>query len=246
MSAYSRLQDRYGNILAAPPPPGPSICEVCRRGTGGYPLCFRCNRHRAVLGAEAADVVAPISMAVSGMQLARELGGYKYNRVAAVRNDYATGLASVLAAFLRRHETCLAHAAGAEVFDVVTVVPGSKLKAGAHPLAAMLERRIGQTRPRFEHLLTTDGPNDRELRPDRFAVSGDLRDRAVLLVDDTWTTGASLQSAAAALKRAGAGKVAGTVIGRRLDSGDPSARPVLKAIASQPFDWDACVLCRTD
>lgn len=245
MSAYSRLQERYGNVLAPPPAAGPSVCAVCRRGTDGYPLCFRCNQHRRVLGTEAADVFVPISMAVAGMQLARELGEYKYNRVQAVRNDYTTGLASVLANFLRGHETCLAAAVGVDRLDLVTMVPGSKLGADAHPLAAVLGRRIGQTRTRYADALTAGGPNDRELRPDHFTVTGDVRDRAVLLVDDTWTTGASLQSAAAALKRAGAAKVAGLVIGRRLDKDDPSARPVLDAIAARPFDWDVCVLCRT-
>lgn len=126
---------------------------------------------------------------------------------------------------------------GAEAADVV--VPISMAVAG------MLGRRIGQTRSRFANALTTAGSNNRELSPDRFTATGDLRHRAVLLVDDTWTTGASLQSAAAALKRAGAAEVAGLVIGRRLDRDDPSAGPVLAAIASRPFDWDVCVLCRT-
>ena len=43
----------------------------------------------------------------------------------------------------------------------------------------------------------------------------------VLLVDDTWVSGASAQSAAAALKAAGARRVALVVIGRHLDPADP-------------------------
>jgi orotate phosphoribosyltransferase len=42
-------------------------------------------------------------------------------------------------------------------------------------------------------------------------------DPAVLLIDDTWTTGGNAQSAALALRAAGAAKVAAVVIGRHFD-----------------------------
>jgi orotate phosphoribosyltransferase len=64
----------------------------------------------------------------------------------------------------------------------------------------------------------------------------------VLLVDDTWTTGANAQSAAAALKRAGAGAVAAVVIGRHVnrDWNDNDRR--LRQIPT-PFDWSRCMFC---
>ncbi|MFS8100484.1 phosphoribosyltransferase [Lentzea alba] len=57
--------------------------------------------------------------------------------------------------------------------------------------------------------------------------------KRVLLIDDQWTSGASLQSSAIALKRAGAARVVGLVIGRRVDA-EPSGS----------FDWDVCPLCQ--
>ncbi|MDU0292752.1 phosphoribosyltransferase [Saccharothrix longispora] len=221
MGPHSRILDAYTNVLLPPPPAGTGICEGC------------------------ADVVVPISIAVSGEQLARELGEYKYNRVVAVRKKYSDGLLTVLAHFLRTHEGCLAADVGTDRFDLVTIVPGSKLTAEAHPLGAMLGRRLGQTARRFAHALTATGPNTREVRPRSFHVVRDIDAQAVLLVDDTWTTGASLQSSAAALKGAGARAVAGLVIGRRVDADDPSARRVLAHARSEVFDWGACVLCRT-
>jgi adenine/guanine phosphoribosyltransferase-like PRPP-binding protein len=69
-----------------------------------------------------------------------------------------------------------------------------------------------------------------------------LDDEPVLLVDDTWTTGSNAQSAAAALKRAGAGPVAALVIGRHLNRGYRDNDRRLRAIPT-PFDWSACAIC---
>ena len=65
---------------------------------------------------------------------------------------------------------------------------------------------------------------------------------SVLLIDDTWTTGASAQSAAAALKAAGAEHVAAVVIGRHLNREWHENDRRIRGIA-RPFDWQACALC---
>ena len=67
----------------------------------------------------------------------------------------------------------------------------------------------------------------------------------MLLIDDTWTTGANAQSAAAALKSAGASKIAALVIGRHLHRDWSENDRRLKALRS-PFDWDACALHPAD
>ena len=68
----------------------------------------------------------------------------------------------------------------------------------------------------WTELFTQPGANlwVRELNPDRFRAPGPLTSAAILLLDDTWTSGASVQSAAVALKRAGARSVAAVVLGR--------------------------------
>ena len=63
----------------------------------------------------------------------------------------------------------------------------------------------------------------------------------MLLIDDTWTTGASAQSAAAALKAAGADRAA-VVIGRHLNREWHENDRRLRGIA-RPFDWGTCALC---
>jgi predicted amidophosphoribosyltransferase len=54
----------------------------------------------------------------------------------------------------------------------------------------------------------------------------------VLLVDDSWVSGASAQSAAAALKLAGAARVAIVVIGRHVDPSDPRSRDLVRALSA--------------
>lgn len=241
MSPYSRLQERYSNVLVTPPAVDSSVCLVCRRDTNQFARCYHCNRHRTGFGAELAEVVVPVSIAIKGDQLARELWRYKNSEVDRERRDFTNGLAFVLAAFLNEHEDCLAHAAGLDRFALVTSVPS---KREPEPLAEVLGRQVGRTRDRFATLLRADTPNDDELDPETVTVIGEVAGRSILLVDDTWTTGASLQSAAVALTRAGAATVAGLVIGRHFDPKHERAAAYLEKVRSHPFDWGVCVLCR--
>jgi hypothetical protein len=52
----------------------------------------------------------------------------------------------------------------------------------------------------------------------------------VLVVDDTWVSGGSAQSVAAALKRSGARRVAIVVLGRHVNPADPRAGKFLAAL----------------
>jgi orotate phosphoribosyltransferase len=64
-------------------------------------------------------------------------------------------------------------------------------------------------------------PWARSLDVDRFRAGPEATGAEVLLLDDTWASGASAQSAAVALKQAGARAVAVVVIGRHV----PHRRP---------------------
>jgi orotate phosphoribosyltransferase len=76
---------------------------------------------------------------------------------------------------------------------------------------------------------------------ERYEALADLRWQSVLLIDDTWTTGASAQSAAAALKAAGAGKVVAAVIGRHVNRDWHENDQRLRALPD--FAWSRCALC---
>jgi hypothetical protein len=86
---------------------------------------------------------------------------------------------------------------------------------GPHPLRALaapyLARPWLSLRPR-----PGGDPWARTLDPARFQATDLLPGATVLLLDDTWVSGASAQSAAVALKLAGAAAVAVVVAGRHL------------------------------
>jgi hypothetical protein len=238
MPTVTELSDPYANFLLAPRA-GDGVCRRCFNLTDGYELCFACEH-----GGDSIDVVTPISYSVAGEQLHHALAGYKRGSAGWTRT-LSRELAAVLWRHLALHEPCIARAAGVERFARVTTVPsGTLCRNPPHPLEEIVGQLIEPTRERYAPLLrrTAHPVPLHSFSPDRFAPTTELRGEPVLLIDDTWTTGASAQSAAATLKKAGSGPVAAVVIGRHLnrDWGENDRR--LRALPA-PFDWGCCVCC---
>jgi hypothetical protein len=90
-------------------------------------------------------------------------------------------------------------------------------------------------------------PDSRNFQPDWFTVESgamDLKRKAVLLLDDTWTTGSRAQSAAFALKRAGAGQVIILTLARhaRPEAWAPW-KPIIQRAGTQMYDPGRCLYC---
>ena len=218
---------------------GPDVCSVCFNLTDGYGRCYAC-----VHGGRWLDAMAPISYSVAGEQLHHALAGYKRLPSAFARH-FELGLAAVLWRHLAQHERCLARAAGVAGFAMVTTVPSSRGEAeGTHPLARLVAELVGPVRDRHVPMLTrTQAPADpHRFSDEKYTARRELGGESVLLIDDMWTTGANAQSAAAALKAAGAGPVAAVVIGRHVNRGWHHNDRHLRNLP-QPFDWDHCALC---
>ncbi|NED95856.1 hypothetical protein G1H11_11090 [Phytoactinopolyspora alkaliphila] len=67
----------------------------------------------------------------------------------------------------------------------------------------------------------------------------------MLLLDDTWTTGARVQSLSHALKDAGANKVAAVVLGRWVNPSWPDSQALISHLRrSTTFDLSRCVVGR--
>lgn len=238
MPTVAELSDPYSNFMLGPRA-GPDVCSVCFNLTDGYGRCYACAH-----GGRWLDVVAPISYSVAGEQLHHALASYKRRSGPAARY-FALGLAAVLWRHLAAHERCVALAAAVDSFPVVTTVPSNE-PTREHPQA--LERLVRElvvpVQTRFERLLCRSATpaEPHRFSPDRYEPIADPAGRAVLLIDDTWTTGANAQSAAAALKAAGAGPVAAVVIGRHVNRGWRRNDHHLRALP-EPFDWGICALC---
>ncbi len=238
MPTVTELSAPYGNFMLGPRR-GPNVCSLCFNFTDGYTRCYTCARRERWL-----DAVCPISYSIAREQLHHALKGYKR-----LSGETARRLRMELAALLWRHldghEQCLAQAAQTSQFDLVTTVPsGERARDDEHPLRQIVGAVVGPTRDRYERLLkrSTNVANARTFDSQKYEPTRALAGEAVLLIDDTWTTGANAQSAAAALKGAGAGAVAAVVIGRHLNREWHENDRRLRGIA-RPFDWSRCALC---
>jgi predicted amidophosphoribosyltransferase len=233
------LTEPYGNLLLNPLPPSDEVCRICLTfGYDDFATCYPCGHQP-----ERADRVLPISFSPNREQLHRALFGYK-RLSGPPAQKFQLDVAAILWRFLSRHEDCLATSVGTDGLEVVTTVPaGTAERDEAHPLRDIVGRIVEPTAARYERLMTrTDVEvEQRTFSLEKFEISRALGGESVLLIDDTWTTGSSVQSAAATLKMAGAGPVGVVVIGRHVhrDYRDNDRR--LRAIA-RPFDWERCAL----
>lgn len=238
MASVQELSSGYANFMLGPRS-GPGVCEICFNLTAGYSRCYACSHTERWL-----DAVVPISYSVAREQLHHALAVYK-RLEGPLAAQVIRELAAVLWRHLELHERCLATAAQAEGFALVTAVPaGSTLREAYHPLRVIVADLVAPTRTRYEHLLARSEVKvaPREFDRRRFLAQRALVGETVLLIDDTWTTGASAQSAAAALKEAGAGTVAAVTIGRHVNRDFDENDRRLRALES-PFDWNRCALC---
>jgi predicted amidophosphoribosyltransferase len=237
MPSVSQLTHELEEFMFAPRR-GPGVCRRCFNLTDGYAWCWSCRQ-----GGHRLDAVVPISYSVSGGPLHTMLAAYKREHGPRAR-AFEIRLAAVLWRYLELHELCIAHAAAVEHFDLVTTVPSSdRERDDGHPLHRVVGQWTEPVRDRYRRLLrrTAARSSAREFDMRRFETCHELRGDSVLLVDDTWTTGANAQSAAAALKAGGASAVAAVVIGRYLNGDWQDNRTRLRSLP-RPFHWEPCAL----
>lgn len=241
---------------------GPGVCPRClnltRTDVGLCRACGACQHHLAA--------IVPISYSVGGEWLHQLVAAYKRDADPSVP-DAALELASILDRFLAVHEGCVAGVAGvagvgAGRFSLVTSVPsGDPSRDELHPLRRIVGRLASVTAGRHERLLTTSpiaalGPSascasvaapelavSRRFDPRRHTVTRPLHGESVLLIDDMWTSGASAQSAAAALRAAGSGPVAAVVIARHLNRGWDRNDARLRSMEARGFTFADCLVC---
>ena len=181
-----------------------------------------------------ADAVAPIGYAVRGEPLADDLRRYKSERAAAAEVAAAAArLRELLGGFLADRGRSVWAAAGMSGGpSAVAVVPSGQGRPGAHPLVGLVRSCVDlpmvrlSIAPREIHI--------RGVNPGWVRVGDPVGGADILVVDDTWVSGGSAQSTAAALKLAGARRVAVVVLGRHVNPADPRSAAVLEAAKNSP------------
>jgi hypothetical protein len=238
-----RLRLRSASPMLYPPGPCPAAattCIVCRGPVrGGFARCYQCERHALLGHALLADAVVPISYAISGTAFADDLWRYK----SALTPDppAGTSLLALLLAFLNDHGRCVWRHAAMPPPGRLAVVPTGCGRPGPHPLLRLVRPYL---RLPLAPLAMRPGRQGRDLDLNRFRACQMPAGASVLLVDDSWVSGASAQSAAAALKLAGAGHVAIVILGRHINPADPYASPLITRLAPARYDPSACAVHR--
>jgi hypothetical protein len=211
-------------------------CSVCTAPVRGFDRCWRCEQTRHLAGA--ADVVAPLIYAVTATPSAALLYDYKNHHARSVRDSCAVRVKDLVLQGVTRHERCLGRVAGIPVSHRL-VIPSLTHRPGRHPFAELVDCVTSG-----DPAALTPSPDawcDRAIN-DKFAVQPAVRldGRHVLILDDVWTTGSNAQSAALAVRRAGAAAVSVLVVGRWLS---PRRRLSAEFISSQltlAYDPDVC------
>lgn len=233
------------HIYRPVPAAGAGVCRVCRSGPGaGSDICTSCLVTMDQVSSPTASVV-PVSLYRAPGPLAQVLRQYK-DGPPPWRALFTLHLAAILATFTARHMGCLAGPLGGRP-DLVATVPTTRdrQRPGRHPL----ETAVAAARPLagLHAPLLNPGPADvghSRADDEAFTTSGRLSGERVLLIDDTFTTGARAQSAASALRAGGASAVTVLTIGRVIwPDWNDNCRRIWDRSRERPFSLDVCCLC---
>lgn len=144
---------------------------------------------------------------------------------------------SLLGRYLLDHGDRLAETSGG--FDAIVVVPSTD-RPPPHPLEALVDS-LDLDVPRWPMLVRGTGElGFRRPSRDGYQVVMAHEPARILLLDDVYTTGSRLNSAASALSRDGHETVAALVLARRINVGYATEALRLWSMATaEAFDWQA-------
>lgn len=197
----------------------PGICSVCRTATNdGYDECFVCASNIDI------DVL-PITMSIERSVMHHHLRNYKDGPDANARAVLGRRLAALVALFLANHDACIGP------YDEVATVPSRRRNAPQHILD-----RVGSLQQYESGLLEMAGDG-------RLQVTRDVRDRSVLLFDDTFTTGRSIFAAVRTLRLSGANVMGPLVVGRHVNPTYNNSKPMVERLTGVLYDLTTCARC---
>ncbi|MEU8894384.1 hypothetical protein [Nocardia sp. NPDC048505] len=223
------VRDRIGGFFSNAGVPGMSgICTVCR-GPAEKEMCGRCAVASSNYPGLLADRTILLTYAIGNRagerhQSAHHMVAYKGYRGTPQAEECAEDLQLLISSVAELHRPCFEAWLGAP-WDSLTFVPSKERPDRRHPLVALANSVIPplSAAPSLQKFMLTPGPGSEtkhEMTDDRYLIEERwlpvVEHKNVLIVDDTWTTGASAQGAAMAAKLAGAESVSILCVARWL------------------------------
>lgn len=198
-----------------------------------YDTCYPCNM---VYRGAGADQLGFLTYAWPGTQAGKVMRSYKATSPVptAVQN-----VTMILAYGVVAHQDCYTHPSHGP-FTSWATVPSLPAKAGTHQLNAIAQQFLSEI-----PMVSIRGANPlagkpRGFEPDNFVVES--ASGHVLLLDDTWASGGHVESAAAALKAAGATFVSTLVVARWLEPNYGGTQAFITTHLTSDYDPDICPL----
>jgi predicted amidophosphoribosyltransferase len=191
------------------------VCDRCLGPVGmGFTHCAPCHKLFAQAPHGLRLQVVPVTAAPDP--------GPWYSRLVRYKTT-STGewvyLAALAAVYYKEQQDRIAAALGGEP-SVITVVPSKRGRPfETQPLRVAMDR-VAALRPRLrkimEHVANREVARQSYV-PDAFRVIAPIDHERILLIEDTWTTGATAISAAGALHNAGARSVLVLPLARKIN-----------------------------
>lgn len=228
----SALVSYAGGYLRNPLRLSGVTCAVCFTPVEQGHYCDPCSFHRQSSGI--ADRTCSLTYAFAGEQSGYVMRGYK---AATPVNEHVAVVAGLMI-LGGTHNECAERIAGVGISHW-SFVPSLPHKPGEHPF-----RRLARTSGKGAEVQLKAAEyvhNPRSLNGGNFQAPGPLPPRShVLLMDDTWVAGGHIQSAALALRRAGAAQISTMTAARWLKPGYGTNREFIRAHLARDFDTEIC------
>lgn len=219
-----------GALLPVPAQPQDGVCTICHSSAPpGRRRCAQCRRASRLEPPE----ILPLALSVHGGPIHEHLRGYKDSPSPRARDRMSLRLAGLLAVFMQHHAPCLGD------WDYVTCVPSAS-RVALEGVVRRVPRLSGHQR---QVLAAHRAGAKRALDHRRIAVTSHVARDRVLLLDDTFVTGATLFSAVAALRSRGAEVVGPVVLGRHLQESWGPSGDLLSWLSRRPWDERRCAWC---
>ena len=227
MTSLASNESRTRSSPLPVPVGGPTVCRVCRGPVRtGSANCWCCRKicNDLAISPDCVPPIVPMGLYRPGDQWNAVLRRYKDAPVGAARRYFANLIRLRIEQYLSIHGRCLVRET--KGFDAYCVVPSSQVGRAVvvpHPLEAVLGcvramRSFGVVR------LSAGDMAAGHLKPNETAFAprdtADVSGVRILVVDDSWITGARALSAVATLGAAGATVSGVFVLGRAIN---PSA-----------------------